>query len=270
MASKKLKTTLIILLTLLILFIINKFFFFPTRNFLFSIFSPLQKISWQAGNNISGLTDGIFRAKNISRENEELKKENFFLIGKALKANSLKKENEELRQALDLKLKKGYSLIMADVVSKELNDSLLINKGKNDGVKNGLPVINSANVLVGRTSKVFADYSQLVLISQKDFSFSANVQKEGGTISGLCRGRGNLGLTIELLPKNNSFLQGDIISTSVLGGVFPQGLLVGEIKKINNSDTGSFQKGEVKPYFLGSKLRKLFIIANFNALKKEN
>jgi len=57
--------------------------------------------------------------------------------------------------------------------------------------------------------------------------------------------------------------EGDIVSTSLLGGKFLSIFLVGEIKNIDRSDSKPFQEGEIIPYFKDIKLEKLFIVKNF-------
>jgi len=253
--KEKLRVVIVIIILFFILFL-NKFLFPQTKNFLFSVFSPIQKISWHIGK----LDDKITSFKEIQKENKSLREENLKLAHKVVEIELLEEENSELRKALNIPLREKHRLIMADIISREMDDCFLLDKGQNQGVKKGLPVITSANVLIGRIGEVFPDYSQVVLITQRDFKFSANIASDEKLIAGLCYGKGNLNLIMEFIPKEERFNKGDIVSSSALGGIFPQGLLIGEIDKIDNADTKAFQKAIIKPYFTQINLTKLFIV----------
>jgi len=52
-----------------------------------------------------------------------------------------------------------------------------------------------------------------------------------------------------------------MVSTSVLGGVFPEGFLVGEVGSVKRNDAETFQEASLNPYFLERDLRILFILS---------
>ena len=79
----------------------------------------------------------------------------------------------------------------------------------------------------------------------------------------MVKGKGNLGLYLDLIPKEEEISEGDFVVTSVLGGIFPQGLLVGQIKKVEKSDIEPWQTAEIKSSFQLKDLDNLFIISEF-------
>lgn len=275
MKSKKLKIVLITLLIFLVFLALNKFFYSDIKNIVFSISSSLQKFLWQEQNRISEIFESFFRLKELKIENRELKKENLFLKGKILELKELERENKNLREALDLELEKEFKLILVEIISqKGEGDFVLINKGKKDGVSENMPLITKEKVLVGRVGKVFNNFSQIILISNKNFSFSVEVvlpaarqavptgrqETEEGPVLGEAKGKGNFELQIELLPPDSPIEKGDIVITALLEGTFPENLLVGEIKDIKKSDVKPFQEGEIEPYFRQLNLETLFLI----------
>ena len=187
-----------------------------------------------------------------------------------MELKALRKENAELRKILEFGIKKDFDLIFAQVISKDISeDSILVNKGKKDGVEEGMAAITESKVLVGKVGEVFGDYAQVLLISKKDFTFPVKVnrlnKKEGefseeNEISGIARGKGNFKVAIELLPKDVQIEKEDIVSTTLLGNIFPEDLLVGEIEEIKKSDPEPFQQGKIKPYFRELTLEDLFLI----------
>lgn len=268
MKSKKLKIVLVILLIFLALLALNKFFYLNIKNIVFSISSPIQKILWQKQNTMSEIFGSFFKLKEFKIENRELKKENIFLKSKILELKELEKENKNLREALDLELEKEFKLILAEIISQKTEgDFVLINQGKKDGVSENMPLITKEKVLVGKVGQVFNNFSQVILISNKNFTFSVKIalptgrqESEEDSILGSARGKGNFELQIELLPSDSPIKTGDIVSTALLEGTFPENLLVGEIKNIKKSDIKPFQEGEIEPYFRKLNLETLFLI----------
>ncbi|MFH1894783.1 MAG: rod shape-determining protein MreC, partial [Patescibacteria group bacterium] len=77
------------------------------------------------------------------------------------------------------------------------------------------------------------------------------------------KGQGALGAILDLVPREFEIKEGDSVLTSALGGVFPGGILVGKISKVEKNDVESFQKAQVQPSFDIKELEDVFIIVNF-------
>lgn len=234
------------------------------KAFFFSVSSPIQKTFWQAGKNISDFTSGIFKVNTLKKEIEILTFENQELMGQIIAIFEIKKENEALREALGLGLEKEFNLILAQIISKDVSqDSVLIDRGLKDGIAEGMPVITGQKVLLGKIGQVYDRFSEVIFISNKESSFDAKVFKEEDEVFGIIKGTGRGGLYFDLIPKNKEIVENDIIVTSVLGGVYPAGLLVGEIEKINRSDRDPFQAAEIRPIFNIKDLNYLFILTEW-------
>jgi len=251
------------------------------KNFFYFISSPIQKILWKTGDKASDFFETVANIKNLKKENEELKLKIQELLAKNAKIPELEKENKILREALEIGLEKEFKLVLAQVIGKDISqDSILIDKGLKDGVTNNLPVITQQKSLVGKISEVYENFSKVILISNKGGAFNAQISRideavassspfanarvgEEGLaedISGLVKGKGNLQLFLDLVPKEKEIQEGDLIITSSLGGIFPKGLLVGQIQKIKKSDIEPFQQAEIKPAFEINELETIFII----------
>lgn len=254
--------SLFVLLAILFLILNLTSFSKEIKNFFYLISSPFQKILWQAGERTSDFLAGILKAGILEEENKKLYIQNKELVVENISLKELKKENQILRQALDLGLEKSFELSMAQVVNKDISqDTLLINKGGKDGILEGLPVISSQKVLVGKIGKVYDDFSEVILISDKDSSFDAKISEK--EIYGLIKGKGNLEFYLDFIPKDKQVFENDAVVTAALGKTFPAGLLVGEIKSVKKSDVDPWQTAEVKASFQISDLDILFIIKDF-------
>ncbi len=242
------------------------------REFFYNFSSPIQRNFWQTGNKISSLFESIFNAQNLNKENYELKNKNQELLGEIILLQELKDENKTLRQALEINLEKEFKLVFSEVIGKDIGeDFILINKGSADGILEKMPVITSEKVLVGKISEVYNNFSKVMLISHKDEenSFYVKIQsvlnsgQEINDISIIAKGKGRSKLFLEMIPKDREILEGEIVITDVLAGIFPKGLLVGEIKKVEKSDVEPFQTAEVSFFFNIKEIDHLFVLTEY-------
>ena len=232
------------------------------KNFFYLVSEPAQKWLWQKGNHLSNFFKTISGIKSLKKELEDEKLKNKTLMSENLALIELKKENEILRKALEIGFKKDFKFIFVQVIGKDVSqDSILIDQGSKDGIKVGLPVITQQKTLVGKISQVYENFSKVMLISNKESSFDAKISDT--EIYGIVKGKGNFELYFDLAPKDQEIKEGDFLVTSALGGVFPPGLLIGEVKEVKNSDVELFQKAEIKPAFDIKELEFLFVITEW-------
>lgn len=232
------------------------------RNFFYFVSSPIQKSFWKLGNKISTPIELIFEMKELKKKAEELSFSNQNLLSEIIQLQILKKENERLREALELDIKKDFQLALAEVIGKNISkDTLVINKGLMDGILEGMPVINEGRVLIGKITDVSENFSNVILISNRESSFDVEIQAI--EVNGLVKGKGDFQLFLDLIPENQEIQEGDLITTTAIGGIFPKGILVGKIQKILSNDMKPFQQAEVSPLFDITKLEIVFIITNY-------
>ena len=266
--SPKFKIGIIVVLLIAFFVILNLIGFSKgVKNLIYLISQPIQKTFWKMGDEISDFFEMISEMRNLKKEDEQLKLKIQELIAENVALKELKKENEILRTALELGLQEEFKLEICQVIGKDISsDTILINEGFKDGLTKDLPVITQQKILVGRISEVYKNFSKVQLITQKGFSFPVEIQdsKPPTTpILGEMKGKGNFELLIDRLPQEKEIKKGDVVITTVLGGIFPRGLLVGEIEKVIKSDIEPWQQAKVKPAFNIEGLETLFIITEF-------
>lgn len=231
------------------------------KGFFYSLSETIQVWLWEKGIKTSALFQGFLKADDLTKENMFFKSENQKLLGQNIELEQLKKENESLRIALGLGIEQEFNLEIAQIIAKEMfNDYLVINKGFNDGIRIGFPVITENKVLVGRISELYENISEVELLSSKNNSFDIEIfEKE---IYSLAKGSGDFKIVLDLILKEENIEIGDKVISSVIGGNFPGGLLIGEIQDIEKSDTVAFQQAQVKPSFNINDFKTLFIISD--------
>jgi len=253
--SKKRRFLILIVIVVLIIVLLN-LFQKEVKSFFYYISSPIQKVLWRIGGRASDFLESFLRTKNLKREADELKLKNQELLSQIIALEEQKKENNILREALGIGLQKEFKLALAQVIGKDISqDSILINKGIQDGLLKDMPIITEQNVLVGRVSEVYDRFSKVLLISHKDSSLDAEL--------GVVRGQGNFNLLFDLIPREQKIFPGDMVVTSGLDNDFPKGLLIGQIKEVKKNDVEPFQQAEIEPAFNISQIEKVFIILEF-------
>lgn len=256
---KKNKILIIVVAVILLIFLLNVFQK-EVRSFFYSFSAPIQGVLWKAGENTSDFLQGMVRVKALKQELDELKLENQELFSQIVDLKDLKEENKTLRQALRIELQKDFKLALSQIISKDISqDFILIDKGAKDGIAEGLSVITEQKVLIGKISEVYEDFSKVMLIFHKENSFDVKVNN----VSGIIRGQGSSKVLLDFIPREENLSQGDIVVTSVLGGIFPKGLLVGKIREVKKNDVDPFQGAEIELFFNISQTEGVFIILEF-------
>lgn len=144
------------------------------------------------------------------------------------------RENTRLEQLLQFKRTLLFSAVAASVIGRDpsnWNATLILDKGSNDGVEVGMPVVSSQGV-VGRVTESGSRKSKVILLTDPSFSVAALVQRSrevglvSGTLQGHCRMR--------YLSAEADVQIGDKIVTSKLSSAFPEGILIGEVVSVNH------------------------------------
>ena len=232
------------------------------KNFFYLVSSPLQQGFWKAGDATSDFLTGVFQAENLKKEADELYLKSRSLIARIAELKELENENLALREALQLGLQKEMELNLSRIISKDISGEIvLINKGGKDGMAEGYPVITPQKLLLGKITKVYDDFSEVMLITNRDSSFDARVL--GKDIYGAVKGGGDSALYLDLVPKDKELSSGDIVVTAALGGDFPAGIVVGSVREVRKTDIEPFQAAEIIPSFDLKAADIIFVIVDF-------
>ena len=167
-----------------------------------------------------------------------------YLIQKNLNVH-LEEEIEQLREALSLnQTLTGYDVVNATVITRNKAywyQTLTIDKGSKDGLKENMVVITK-NGLIGKLQKVTAYSSEVKLITANDVNnkVSVSIATTTGETTALLSGydKENNLVLISGVDSLVDIQEGDIVTTSGLGGMFPRGIYIGEVKTITNDKYG--------------------------------
>jgi rod shape-determining protein MreC len=128
------------------------------------------------------------------------------------------------------------------------------------GVLQGMAVITPEQAAVGKIGEVFETSSRVMLLSHHASSFEAKIPREG--VVGAVRGQGGYQAFLDLIPQESKVVPGDTVVSASLGGIFPENLLIGEVKEVRTSNEKPFQQATLSLFFDVSKAGLLFIVNN--------
>lgn len=207
-----------------------------------SAFSPLRSAASALTEPVTNGAEGLFNYGDLEAENAVLRQRIAELEGQAFQTEVDLDELEILRREAGLGSIGEIPVELAEVVSGPLGNfagqSIEINKGKLDGVQDGMPVVTGAG-LVGRVLEAGRTRSTVQLITDPDFTVGIRVTADGEV--GLAHGDG-AGSPQQITVDqgiSDGVSVGDLIITS--GGRtsrFPPGLAVGIVSDVIDQDRG--------------------------------
>lgn len=170
------------------------------------------------------------------------------------------RQKKELQNILLLREKYPYQTESAKVIGRTLNNwnkFLMINKGKKDGLRKGLAVVDNYG-LIGRIYSVGKNTSFVLLITDIESCFGAKIWRTRE--AGIVRGKNNGGLIFEVFQNDADIKLQDVLVTSGLSENIPEGIVVGKVTKVIKSKMST--TAEIKPLSNLGVLENLVVIVD--------
>ena len=264
MIKKNTKRFLIFSSAILIIFSLNFVGGEIVKNCFYFFSNPLQKKAQQAGEGIENLNYLLSTKKVLQRKNEELEKEKNQLLWQQSEKARLEKENRALREVLNTGLDKEFELSSVQIIAENLEAGwILINKGKEQELREGSAVITSDKILVGLIETLYSNQARVRLLTSPELSIKAKILSNNKEGIGVVNGEGQGRLRLELIPLEYPLGAGQVIVTSISEGEYPSGLIIGQIQNVIKDNLESFQKAALSPFYLRPDSELLFVILDF-------
>jgi rod shape-determining protein MreC len=222
--------------------------------------SPFQKAFTFVIKGVQGVFHEYLFLVHAQKENRMLKQRIAELQRENQEMTERVLSNERLQKLLHFQEKISPSVLAAEVIGQDPSSwfkSLTINKGEHHGVRKGMAVISPEGV-VGHILRVSPRYSVVLLITDYNSAIDAIVQRTRA--KAIVEGKGENRCQLKYLLRAEDVAVGDIAVTSGLGGNFPKGLVVGEIRKVDKKGHGIFQFAELVPSVDLTKLEEVLVI----------
>lgn len=202
------------------------------------------------------------------RELDKLKKENEALRAEQTAYSEILAENIRLRSLAAFK--QGYTqhtLLGAKVIARDYGgwtDTMLIDRGSDSGLSRYMPVIVPSG-LVGFVSDVYMNSSRVQLVTDPRTSVGAIIQRPESRVVSLAKGNGSRpsGLVFGNLSREADVIKGDWLVTAGYGGVYPPGLLVGQVSLVRDDGTTMAKEALVTPAADMERLEEVFVMTSY-------
>ena len=250
-----------------LIFLSGLLFFFDKKNWLKSpkklIESPIIKAEEEIFRSYQGFLEGAGGFFHRPNETEIMS-----LTGEirqlAIQQNQLDsclEENERMRKLLGTPLPAKWKFIMSSVIG--VVPDLKIDKGQNDGVKEGMMVI-SDNILVGKVIGVSESLSRVQRMDSEGVKIPVVAKKIGSPTGEGVQARGLLvsdggQLILDRVLQNEDIQKSDLVVTSGEADWLPD-LLIGRIEEVLPKTADVYRKARITPLVDYQSLRIVFIV----------
>ena len=228
-----------------------------------SVIDPLANSSDTITSPVTNAWRSFTEFEDLEQENARLKDELEALQGDSIEASAAEDTLRALLEEIEIDYVGGADALVAQVIDRPGNFesySIEIDRGSNDGVRRGMPVVTSAG-LVGKVSEVQADFSQVRLLHQPDFPLGIRVVGTGEVA--LARGQGiGEDLTVkEGITEETAIKVGDpVVTSGIEGSSYPPDIVVGVISGVEFDNRLLEQEISVRPIATLEDLRFVTVI----------
>lgn len=266
MKRRPLKFIIIIfaLLTALIFLNFQGWLELPKNIFYKIILSP-SNFFLKSGRSLSSFFYYFINAGEIKKENNNLFSQNLKLLKENAELKEAKNENEFFKKAIALKNEEKFDLVAAKIIGLNFlnfDNIILIDKGKNDGIKENFSVITKDKILVGKIIEAGSIISKIATIANSALNIAG--MSQNSRASGIVRGLGSQNeFLMDSIAKNAEIKAGDLVITSGIDTIFPKNLLIGRIKRVENKDNEFFQRAFIDPLVDFKNLEEVLVLKSY-------
>ena len=233
--------------------------------------SPIQTaISWSLEQIVSCFQNYIY-LWHTRQDNLALLEDNRKLLNSIAGLRESQSENSRLRKLLDFEEKFHYESVVASVIAKDVSTefrAIRINRGESSGIRKSMAVVNNEGV-VGRVLRTTANTADVVTVL--DLLSAVDSIVERSRARGIVEGMTDEVCQLRFALRTDDIQPGDALISSGLGGIFPKGIPVGTVSRVNRKAFGITQDVEIRPSVDFSKLEEVQVVtrAETEILRKQ-
>jgi rod shape-determining protein MreC len=183
---------------------------------------------------------------------------------------ALEDENLQLREALVASgnlqriaaMRKGFEvpLLPGQVIGQDVSQwfrSLLVDRGRDEGVASGMPVISDQG-LVGLVTATSSSGARTMLLVDRRAAVDAVVERSRAL--GIVRGTGAPTLEFTFMLRGDDVRAGDLLVTSGIGGVYPKGLRIGTVTSVRTEPRALVHTAQIEPAVDFGRVEQVFVM----------
>jgi rod shape-determining protein MreC len=222
--------------------------------------APFQAAAAHLTEGGSGIIHDYVDLVGVQQENTRLRAELAREETQRARLAELEAETLHLSDMLELKQALALKSAAANVIGADasgLARTLVLEGGSNQGFEAGMAVLSTEGV-VGKLIAVGPSSSRVLLINDHNSALDAFDQRS--RIRGIVAGMVDDGLVMKYVDRSEDVKSGDTIVTSGLDGVFPRGLLVGEVTTVVREGPGLFLTVNLAPAADFRRLEQVLVV----------
>jgi rod shape-determining protein MreC len=238
----------------------------PVESAASQVLTPVQQAAHDVTAKVGGWIEALRRMGELQEENKKLRTALDSVTAENATLQQLKRENENLRSMLKFQTDRpDIRAVQAEVIGGDptgTSEILTVDKGTQDGISTGMAVVSPGGILVGQTKEVKANRSTVLLVT--DVSSSIAVATQNTLIPGVMEGRWQKQgrLLMRHIPRDEKVESGDILLTTGVGGIFPKGLIAGQVYSVRQSDVATEKEAEAYPLAELNALEHVLVVTN--------
>jgi len=236
--------------------------FETARGYLQSLVSPLQYIANTPKLLMTWGSANLITRQQLMTENDQLREQQLFFHEQTMELDIVRRENQRLRLLLASPVRGETKKVFAEILSVDSDPyslQVVINRGANDGVVEGQPVIDEKGV-VGQILHVGANSSRVLLLSDITHAVPVRVKRNGLRL--IASGSGMVDrLVHNFVTKSDDVKEGDLLVTSGLGGKYPEGYPVSRVTSIRTDESREFARIYSQPVAEIDRLRYMLLLS---------
>ncbi len=224
-----------------------------------TLIAPFQMAVSTSVKAIESVWTDYFCTVTSAKENINLKKKLSDIDRIKSRLRELEFENHRLKLLVNFTRSVDFTFVAAQVIARDPSPwfkTIMVDKGANDGLSKGLPVVVSEGV-VGHVIKVAPNYSRILLITDRNSAVDALVQNS--RVRGIVKGDSSKKCFFRYALRNDKIQIGEIVISSGFDQIFPKGLKVGEVIDVKKEPSQLFQKIIIKTCVDFDKLEEVLV-----------
>lgn len=233
----------------------------PLRRVASQIIYPVQRAVLAPRDGLEYIDSWRHAAARAREEQDDLRRRRIEIAQLSTHAAQLAAENDQLRRLLNVSESIAQPSVAVEVFyvpPSAFSHRLIFNKGSNDGIAAGMPVIDEGGV-VGQIVRVTPYTSEAALLMDDRVSIPVQVLRNGLRL--IAFGSNEVGkLEVRYLTANVDVRPGDTLITSGVGGLFPAGLSVARVEKIDHDPGTGFAVAIAEPFSHPERYRHFLVL----------
>ena len=234
--------------------------------------SPIETVLNNAADTVDSYWSALTQIDRLRSQIEQYRLENQTLQEELARMPAISKLNEDWTQITQEAGSLPYRTVAARVIVRDISEvrprTVVLNEGSNDGLGEGMVVVDAGGAVVGRIQSLDATTSTVLLVSDTSAVVVGKEAKTGAT--GTVRGQVSGLLTMSYVEAAQTLTKGDAVVTAGESlpctndrSPYPPGLLIGTIISVTSDPNAVVKSADIMPAAALSDATFVLVIANY-------